>query len=187
MSAELLQILENLKRHHREVHGSLLTLPVPGWGDGRDFWDCVRTKHGYSSHCLVVWNVWDFEVWSCKLFPHLASKIWVSDFPFSFRGVLSFKALHFWSHSWHCSLYSRAHSPAQNYIWRILPYYCLHMNREEKKTRKLDFSLSPIPCKPLIFLSRAERNYLLYFYVPACNEKFPVVESGLLRISTVMT
>lgn len=188
MSAELLQILENFKRHHREVHSSLLALPVPGWsGDRKDFWGGIRTKHSHSSHCLVVWNGWDFEVWNCKLFPHLASKIWVSDVSFSFGGVLSFKALHFWSHSCHCPLYSRAHSPTQNYIWRILPYYLLHMNREERKPGKLDFPLSLVPCKPLIFLSRAERNYLLYFYVPACNKKFPVTESGLLRISTIMT
>lgn len=172
MSAELLQILWNLKRHHGAAHGSFLVLP--GSGDSKHLGDCTSTKHSHSSHCLVVWNGWDFEVWNCKLLLHRASKIWVCRgvrFPFSFWRGSEFQSTTFLLHSCHCPLNSRAHSPNPELHLKNCALLFTSHEQGGEKNRKIGLpSLSLIPCKPLTFLSRAERNYLLYFYVPASNE-----------------
>lgn len=58
----------------------------------------VSTKYRHGSHCLVIWNVWNFRVWNYKLFLQLASKIQVRTcLKFSFvanssvGGFISFK------------------------------------------------------------------------------------------------
>lgn len=48
--------------------------PKVGVGIGSHVF-AISTKCRFGSHCLVIWNVWTFEVWNYKLFLHLASKI----------------------------------------------------------------------------------------------------------------
>lgn len=166
-SAELPQILQNLKRHHREVHGSL---PAPGWEGGpQRFLRLQKNKtQPQSSLCAEMDGALKCEItnYFYILYPKY-EYIEVSNFPFSVGGVLGFKALHFWSHSCHCPLDSRAHSELHLKNFALL--FASHEQGREKKQENWTF-LSHIPCKPLIFLSRAERIFLLYFYVPASNE-----------------